>query len=159
MRMLGKTTACAVLALSLAACEGGGFGGMTTGETVGTLGGAAGGALLGSQIGSGTGQIAATAVGTLLGAYAGREIARHFGQTDRTRAHSAEQQAVAQNSTVSWNNPQSGYGGTVQPLDTYRNASGQLCREYTHTINVEGRTEAARGTACQQTDGTWRLAA
>ena len=163
MNALGRKTACAVMALSLVACEGtggfGGLGGMDTNETIGTIGGGAAGALIGSQIGSGTGQLAATAIGTLLGAYAGRTLAKNFGDNDRSRAVTAERQAVARNEAITWNNPQSGYSGTVEPRDTYRNTNGQLCREYTHTIYVDGRAETARGTACRQNDGTWQLAA
>ena len=33
---------------------------------------------------------------------------------------------------------------------------GTDCRDYTHTIYINGRPETARGTACRQPDGTWR---
>lgn len=148
-----KTTLCAALALSLGACQTG----MTTSETVGTVGGAAGGALIGSQFGSGTGQLAATALGTVVGAFAGREIARRLDSTSSTRAASAEREAVANNQTITWNNPQTGNQGSVRPVRTYQNSNGQTCRDYTHTINVEGKRETARGTACRQSDGTWQL--
>lgn len=147
-----KTAACALVALSLAACQTG-----STGETVGTIGGAAGGALLGSQLGQGKGQIAATAVGTLVGALAGRELGRRLQGSDQQRAVAAERSAIERNETITWTNPNSGYRGTVQPGDSYVNSAGQTCRNYTHTVYIEGRAETAQGTACRQGDGTWRL--
>jgi len=147
-----KMTICAALALSLGACETG-----STSETIGTLGGAAGGALIGSQFGSGTGQLAATALGTVAGAFAGRAIAQRLDGTSESRAMAAEQEAVSQNQTITWNNPQGRSEGSVRPLRTYQNSNGQTCRDYTHTINVEGKRETARGTACRQSDGTWQL--
>jgi len=162
-----KSLACAVLALSLTACQtggggygqqsSGGFGNMSGSETVGTLGGAAAGALLGSRFGGGAGKVATVGIGTVLGALAGREIARRVSGTDERQAVAAEQRAVASNEPISWNNPETGNRGTIQPQRTYRNDTGQTCREYTHTIYVDGRAEAARGTACRQPDGTWQL--
>jgi len=36
-------------------------------------------------------------------------------------------------------------------------ASNPYCREYTRHVVIDGRTQRAYGTACQQPDGTWRL--
>jgi len=128
-------------------------------ETLGTLGGAAGGAIIGSQIGSGSGRTAATAVGAVLGALAGRELAQRLSEDDRDRALNAEQSAVSRNESISWSNPETGNRGSIQPTRTYTADNGQLCRDYTHTVYVNGQAETARGTACQQEDGTWRLTA
>lgn len=143
-----------VFALALGACaQGGGI----DSSTIGTLGGAAGGALLGSQIGSGTGNLAATAIGTLVGAFAGREIARNFGDSDQERASVAERQALADNRRITWNNPETGHSGAIAPVRTYTSDDGRTCRVYTHRIEVDGRNETARGTACRQSDGSWQL--
>ena len=40
---------------------------------------------------------------------------------------------------------------------TYRDSSGQTCREYQTTVNVGGRLRDAYGTACLQPDGDWRV--
>jgi surface antigen len=158
---LRATAIAAVAALSLAACQtggsSGGIGGMNTTETVGTLGGAVAGGLLGSRFGGGAGKLATTAIGTLLGAYAGQQLARHFSPADQSRASDAEERAVANNQTITWNNPQSGNSGTIQPVRTYQGNNGQTCRDYNHTVVIDGRTEVARGTACRQPDGSWRL--
>ena len=29
------------------------------------------------------------------------------------------------------------------------------CREFTHTVYIDGRPQAMRGTACRNPDGTW----
>ena len=143
----------AALSFSLGACEG-----MSTGEGVGTLGGAAGGALLGSQIGGGSGQLAATAVGTLAGALAGRQLGRYLQQgSEQETAAQAEQTAISQNEPIQWNSPDTGKRGTVEPIRTWQDESGRTCREYQHTVYIEGRAEKARGEACQQADGSWRI--
>lgn len=152
LRAIRRSAIGAVVALSLGACQTG-----STSETVGTLGGAAGGALLGSQFGGGSGKLATTAIGTLLGAFAGREIARRLDSNSESRAMAAERDAAAGNRTITWNNPQDNSRGSVRPGRTYENAGGQTCRDYTHTITVEGKRETAHGTACMQPDGTWQL--
>ena len=145
--------ALAALSLTLGACEG-----MSTGEGVGTLGGAAGGALLGSQIGGGTGRLAATAVGTLAGALAGRQLGRYLQSgSEQETAAQAEHTAISQNEPIQWTSPDTGKRGTVEPVRTYQSAGGQTCREYQHTVYIEGRAERARGEACQQADGTWQI--
>lgn len=149
----------AILALTgfipLGACTGGS---QTSGtEIVGTLGGAAGGALLGSQIGKGSGNLAATAAGTLIGALAGHEIARRFTSSDQEQAAAAERRAVADNRSITWNNPDTGHTGTIAPRRTYTDDQGRTCRIYNHRVTIDGRNETARGTACQRPDGSWQL--
>lgn len=126
-------------------------------ETIGTIGGAAAGGVLGSQIGSGSGNVAATAAGAVIGALAGRELAKRLSDRDRDRAATAERTAVARNEAITWSNPDTGNRGSIEPNRTYTNSRGQTCRDYTHTVYVEGKAETARGTACQQDDGTWSL--
>lgn len=155
-----KTLTCTVLALSLGACQppGGGFENMNTAETIGTLGGAAAGALLGSRFGGGAGKVATIGVGTVLGALAGREAARYLSGTDSRRASDAEERAMATNTPITWNNPETGNRGVIEPKRTYQNPTGQTCREYTHTVYIGGKPEQAYGTACRQPDGSWKLA-
>ncbi|WP_240002274.1 RT0821/Lpp0805 family surface protein [Oleisolibacter albus] len=126
-------------------------------ETIGTLGGAAGGALLGSQFGGGSGKFATTALGAVLGGLAGRAVASSMSDADQERASRAEEAAVSRNETIRWNNPDSGNSGNVEPVRTYTDADGNLCRAYTHTVYIEGKPEQASGTACRQSDGRWHL--
>ena len=38
-----------------------------------------------------------------------------------------------------------------------KRADGAYCRDFTQTITVDGEFEEAHGTACRQSDGTWRI--
>ena len=60
-------------------------------------------------------------------------------------------------STRKWNNPNTGNSGSVTPKRTFQTASGENCREYEHTIMVDGKSEIAKGTACRKPDGTWHV--
>ena len=58
--------------------------------------------------------------------------------------------------------PPAYYGtyGTVQPVPAspaYQTQSGQTCREYQTTVQVDGQAQPGYGTACLQPDGTWRM--
>jgi surface antigen len=127
-------------------------------QTAGTVVGAGLGALAGSQIGSGDTQLGATAVGTLLGAWLGSEVGRSLDRADRLYAQQATYNALEYRPTgtaTTWRNPDSGHYGTVTPTRTFQTA-GQDCREYQHTVTIEGRPETMTGTACRQPDGSWR---
>lgn len=135
-------------------------GGGITKSDVGTVIGAAGGAALGSRVGSGTGRVASIAVGTLLGAGLGREVGASLDRADMSYYTNTQQRALetAQpGQTLPWNNPQSGNSGSFTPSNYYTNNQGQYCREFSQTIQVDGRSERAYGTACRQPDGTWRI--
>jgi surface antigen len=135
-------------------------GGPGTKETVGGVGGAVAGGLLGSQIGSGRGQLVATAAGAVLGGLAGTSIGRSLDRADRLEAQRTTQHALEHNETgqaSSWENPDSGHRGSVQPTETYRRDDGTYCREYQQTVIIGGQQEQAYGTACRQPDGTWKV--
>ena len=160
-----KSTARAALAgasalaliVSLAACD---PNRPVSKQTIGAGLGAAGGVAIGSQIGAGGGRTAAMIIGGLLGALAGSEIGRTMDENDRLRAAQNTQRALEtypSGSSSTWNNPDSGYSGSVTPQPAYVDESGQYCREYTETISIDGRAETARGVACRQSDGTWRV--
>ena len=150
-----RLIAIGLIALGLTACQQGG-----QKQTIGTLLGAVGGAVAGSQIGKGRGQLIAVAAGTLLGSLAGSEIGKSLDNADRIAMQQATQkslEATPSGNSVSWRNPDSGHSGTVTPQPSYKNATGQYCREYEQTISVEGRTETAVGAACRQPNGSWKI--
>ena len=150
-----RLIAIGLIALGLTACQQGG-----QKQTIGTLLGAVGGAVAGSQIGKGRGQLIAVAAGTLLGSLAGGEIGKSLDNADRIAMQQATQkslEATPSGNSVSWRNPDSGHSGTVTPQPSYKNATGQYCREYEQTISVEGRTETAVGAACRQPNGSWKI--
>ena len=128
--------------------------------TIGTLLGAGAGALLGSNIGGGKGKLAAVAIGALGGAYLGSEIGKSLDYVDRLKAGEAEQAALEKNRAgvaTKWHNPDTGNSGKVTPKPAVQLASGEFCREYEHEIVVDGRSEIAKGTACRQANGKWRV--
>ena len=134
--------------------------GMGNKQSVGTLGGAIAGGLLGSNVGKGKGQLWATGAGALLGAFVGSSIGKSLDQADMAYHQQAFERAYSApiNQPVSWNNPQTGHSGSVTPVQESRHAStGGLCRQYKQTIVVDGQSETAYGTACQNADGTWQL--
>src|SRR5215472_13130162 len=55
---------------------------------------------------------------------------------------------------LAWRNPDSGRYGSVVPGPAYQ-SNGLQCRQYTHTIYIDGKAEVARGSACRNPDGTW----
>ncbi len=129
-------------------------------QQVAAIIGGVGGAVIGSQIGSGTGQLVAIAAGALIGAYVGSEIGASLDRTDRDMAERSAQDALEYNPdgrASGWDNPNTGHAGSTTPTTTYEDA-GAYCREYETAVVIDGRSETAVGTACRQSDGTWRIA-
>jgi surface antigen len=139
-----------------------GLGGCATIEdnpktAIGGLGGAAAGGLIAGLAGASPAWIAASVIG---GALVGGLIGNYLDERDKRLAAQAAHQALEtapSGKSVSWTNPDSGHAGTVTPTRTYQNASGQYCREYQHTITVDGKQERGYGTACRQPDGSWKI--
>ena len=129
-------------------------------QTGGALLGAAAGGLLGAQFGGGAGKLAAVALGVLGGAFLGSEIGKSMDATDRQEAARVQNAALETNRTgqaSTWSNPDTGNTGTVTPIRTYQAPSGQNCREYRHDVRIGDKSETVIGTACRQTDGTWKV--
>ncbi len=152
-----------VSSLSLGACAQNGENnpwGMGTKQTIGTGAGALVGGIVGSKLGGGGGKLWATGAGALLGAFAGSSIGKSLDQADMAYHQQAVEQAETGplNKPISWNNAESGHSGSVTPIREGHVAStGQLCRQYNQTIVVDGKSETAVGTACQNEDSTWTL--
>lgn len=120
--------------------------------------GAVAGGIIGNQVGNGTGKVLATVAGAVVGGIVGSEIGRAMDQQDRMLAQQAEFDALERgNSGVPrrWRNPDNGRYGEVVPSRPYRRGPDD-CRDYTHTIYIDGRPQTMRGTACRNPDGTWR---
>lgn len=125
-----------------------------------TVVGAGTGAIIGGLAGSaiGHGDAGSVVAGALIGGLIGGAVGAQLDEQDRQRAYAAEMDALERGRSgapVSWRNPDNGHYGTVVPGQAYER-SGMNCREYTHTIYIDGRPQTARGTACRQPDGTWR---
>ena len=129
-------------------------------QTGGTAGGAVLGGLAGAHMGKGKGQLWTTGAGALLGAFIGSSIGQSLDRADQQYHAQAVEQAynAPLNKTVEWRNPESGHAGSVTPVREGRHTeSGNLCREYKQTIYIDGKSETAIGTACQNSDGTWSV--
>ena len=88
----------------------------------------------------------------------GSEIGKSLDNADRAYHQQAVERAYGArlNEEISWNNPDSGHRGSVTPIKEGREtATGHLCRQYKQTIVVDGKSQTAYGTACQERDGTW----
>jgi surface antigen len=143
-------TLAAAASLALGGCAGTG----PTQEQAGMVIGGILGGVAGNQIGRGSGRTAAVIIGTLAGAAIGGSVGRSMDETDRLKtAHSLETVRTGVPST--WHNPDTGYDYTVTPTRTYEATDGP-CREYTIDASIGGKREAVYGTACRQSDGSWK---
>jgi surface antigen len=126
-----------------------------SGAVAGALAGGALGALLG---GRGTGnRVAGAVIGAAAGGILGGAVGASLDERDRRLAYEAEMRALDSGEAgapVGWQGQGRGVHGTVVPGPYYVNR-GMRCREYTHTIYIDGRPQTARSTACRNPDGTW----
>jgi surface antigen len=58
---------------------------------------------------------------------------------------------------MGWTNPSNGYQVEVTPTHMYQQADNTYCREFTQTISVKGQPATTKGTACRQSDGSWKI--
>jgi len=148
---------CAVLlAASLAACAADPY---APNQNAGAVAGAVTGGLLGSLVGGRSvgSHLAGAAVGAVAGGLVGSAIGASMDERDRQRAYAAEMQALesgAPGAPVGWRSDHTAYYGTIVP-GPYYDRGGMRCREYSHTIYINGQPQPARGTACRNPDGTW----
>jgi surface antigen len=154
MRVLRFLMVMPIAAVLLQGCGGEGPNKADTGLV---LGGVAGG-IVGNQIGKGRGNVLATVAGAVVGGIVGSEIGRSMDERDRQLAQEAEFDALERGSSgVSrkWRNPDNGRYGEIVPSKPYKRGQ-EDCRDYTHTIYIDGRPRQMRGTACRNPDGTWQ---
>lgn len=90
----------------------------------------------------------------LQGGIVGRSGAE-LSSSDRSRALEAEYRALEEatsGQSLPWKG--SDATGVVVASAPYQ-VGAQNCRQYRHTVTVEGRESMARGVACRNPDGTW----
>ena len=128
-------------------------------EAGGTLVGAGAGALIGNAIGGAAGNRAAgTIAGAAIGGLIGNRLGAAMDDEDKQRAYAAQVQALESGPSgapVAWRNPDSGRYGSVVPGPAYQ-SNNMNCRQYTHTVYIDGRPQTMRGTACRHPDGSWQ---
>jgi surface antigen len=120
------------------------------------LGSVAGG-VVGNQIGKGRGNVLATVGGAVVGGIIGSQIGASLDERDRKLAQEAEYDALERGQsgvTRNWRDPDNGHYGEIVPSRPYKRGVAD-CRDYTHTIYIDGRPKQMRGTACRNPDGTW----
>ncbi len=127
-------------------------------EVGGTAVGAVAGGLVGNAVGGAAGnRLAGTLLGAAVGGFLGNRIGAALDDDDKRRAYAAQMQALESGPSgapVAWRNPDSGRYGNVVPGPAYQ-VNGAPCRQYTHTIYIDGKPQTQRGTACRNPDGTW----
>jgi len=141
----------AVLAISVTAA------GCANNAQTGTAIGAVAGGIIGNQVGDGFGRAVATATGAFVGGIVGHAIGKSMDDQDRYFAQEAEFAALERGRSgepVEWRNPDSGLYGRVTPRRTFEDR-GRDCREFEHTVYIDGLPETMVGTACRNGDGTW----
>jgi surface antigen len=148
--LTGKFTILIALAMVLAACAE--DPGPKTGAGIAT------GALAGGLIGAGTGRGPGSALaGAVIGGIVGGTIGNALDAEDRRRAYQAEMQALeygGPGAPVGWRGEHGAYG-TIVAGPAYAQGGYERCREYTHTIYIQGHPQNARGVACRNPDGSW----
>ncbi|MFS8148621.1 hypothetical protein ATY78_22595 [Rhizobium sp. R635] len=103
---------------------------------------------------SGKPPASATFITALQGGIVGRSGVS-LSDSDKQRALEAEYRALegaAVGQPVLWTGK--GVSGKVVAAAPYQVGS-QNCRQYTHTVTVDGKDTVARGAACRNEDGTW----
>jgi surface antigen len=76
---------------------------------------------------------------------------------DREAANAAQVRALQfgePGAPVSWRSAETGHHGTIVPGPAYQ-SNGATCREFSHTVYLDGRPQTGRGSACRNADGTW----
>ncbi len=149
-----------VLCLSLL----GGCAGQGPKQTGGQLLGGAAGALLGSQFGGGKGRLFGVAIGALAGSYLGGMLGHQLDEKDKmlaqqtmisTLEHAPDQQERG------WTNPNNQHSGRFTVTKTEEIPSNHMvCRNYVHTVILDGQQEKVHGRACRDirdTRAEWRV--
>jgi len=134
-----------------------GLGGCANNQESGTLAGAVVGGVIGNQFGKGSGKVAATFAGAVIGGVVGNKIGKDLDARDRELARQAEYDAWERGTPgrpVRWRNPDNGRYGEIVP-EAYYDRAGARCRDFVHSVWIDGRRQQMRGTACRNPDGTW----
>ena len=121
----------------------------------GSILGAIFGAAAGTQFGKGKGRTVAILGGAVLGAVLGGEVGRSMQESDKAKTQDALETSPTGQPTV-WRNPDTGSEYKVLPTRTYKTGDDQDCRDFTTWAVIDGYEEEVQGTACRQSNGTWK---
>lgn len=132
-----------------------------TGLNRSTQAGAAGGAAFGGIVAAlANANPAWIAASVILGGVTGGFIGDHLGKGDaqkhaQTNLHALSTLGAGQ--TSRWSDSQSGNSGSTTVNKVTRQADGTVCKSYTETVRTASKTVTQDGTACQQSDGSWKV--
>jgi surface antigen len=90
----------------------------------------------------------------------GDQIGAQLDERDRLLAAQNLQyslESTKNGAVTTWQNPNTGNGGTATPTTTVVKSDGTPCREFTTEIQVGRETQQGYGTACRQADGSWKI--
>ena len=152
-----------IISLALCICMLMGCAGAGPKQTGGQLVGGVAGALLGSQFGKGSGRLIGVAVGALGGSYLGGSIGHHFDEKDKELSQqtmSATLEHEPDNKTRGWKNPNNNHAGSFTVTKTETMPGNRVCRDYVHTVTMDGKQENVHGRACRDVRDTradWRI--
>lgn len=76
---------------------------------------------------------------------------------EKGRAELTILEAAAAGEPRRWDAGRPGYYGLVEPGPLQR-GDGRICRDYAHTIFIDGLARQEKGRACRPPGGVWRLA-
>ncbi len=124
-------------------------------RTGAVVGGVIGG-VLGSNIGKGDGKTLATIAGTIVGSYVGESVGAQMDAAD-SRCAGEPFEVAHDNQSVNWKNPDTNANYRVTPVSSYNSQSGQMCRDYTSEVIIDGRRQTSTGSACKNSDGEWQI--
>lgn len=124
-------------------------------QALGAALGAAVGAVVVDKVDFGDGKILAKVGGAIAGALIGGSLGRAMDQVDQNCIGQALERAPDR-TPVGWRDGSGQNRYEVTPTGTYKDNGGRYCRTYRTTVVIGGQTERAEGTACRQSDGSWR---
>jgi surface antigen len=139
--------------------SGGGYADLTcnhSGARTGAVVGGVIGGVLGSKVGKGDGKTLATIAGTIIGSYVGESVGAEMDSGD-SRCTGESFEVAQDNQSVNWKNPDTNTDYTVTPVSSYNGRSGQICRDYTSEVIINGRRQTSAGTACKDSNGEWQI--
>ena len=94
--------------------------------------------------------------GAVIGGLVGSAFGSPLNEDDRRRAYLAEMDALENGGPSA---PRTWHGtaayGTIVPGPTFVSGAHPRCRNYTHTIYIDGRPTSASGEACRSRNGIW----
>lgn len=126
--------------------------GQNTGIGVAT--GAVAGGLAGAAIGGGS--AVAIGAGAVVGGVVGGMIGHSMDSSDTSTTYNTLKNAPI-NTPTKWTNSRTGATYTVVPVSGMITINGNPnCRNYRTSVMSNGRSHKVYGTACMQSDGTWR---